>query len=195
MRSPKGTVCWRMLSWPQAALARRSMKFKAKLWLNTRTRSRQPGPRFAKLLTSLNQAASESLLNASMAHHHCFPKARRSASIRHVYALSILVNAGACTGGHSQLERRIRLLLRWLWYGVLSTRPTTSTLPEVHFSRILEQHLHPGSCQLAGLFVDVGPKLHAGAGRNLLASVSSLHPASWIWRNRPRIGGKPRLPS
>ena len=94
-----------------------------------------------KLLTSLNQVASESLLNASTA----TTAACWSVSILRTSAAPIFANARACTSGLCHLERRIRFLLHQVWNGISSTPSMTSALLEVHFIGILELHLHPGS--------------------------------------------------
>ena len=186
MRFQKGTVCWRKLSWLQAALTRRSMMFNG----NGNGGIRGLGhvdPCFDHQIADVLEPSGIQFTSKCLhGYHLCFPTCRR-ASIRRTSAPPIFANARARASGLCHLERRICLLLCWVWNGIPSTPSTTSSLLEVHFRGILELHLHLGPQQLASLLVHIGSKLHAAAGRNFLAAVSSLQPASWVRGNWPRF--------
>ena len=103
-RSPKGMGCWRKLSSLLVALAMRKLKFKIEQLPPTRIGFPQSSPHCKKKLASLNQAASNLVLNASAT-----PTAMLKQFDIHLLCLFLLM-----------MERRICLLLHRIQSGTPS---------------------------------------------------------------------------
>ena len=143
----------------------------------------------AKLLTDLNQSASESLLNTSTSS----TAASSGSAGKRQFDVNLL-RPFLLTPEHAPADFRTwkeEFASFYSGYGMEHhpLEQQQALFRKCISSEFWESHSPPNPCQLAGLLCHVGPKLPTGARRHFLASVSSLHPTVGVRGNRPRNGG------